>query len=118
MAWSAVAALTVLVAAEFLPKMLCAARPLKSVLAAAYAYRWLERALKPLTYAGMAVTAAFVPKRESKYRLTSADLMRILQDRKDGVCLSDFESALIGRIIVLRVKGRPVTPDAILDVFR
>ena len=66
----------------------------------------------------MRFTDLFMPRKEQKYRLTSADLLRILQDRKDGVCLSDLESALITRIIVLRVKGKPITPDAILSALR
>ena len=65
------------------------------------------------------VTDMFVPGRSAaKYNLTSADLMRILEDRKDGVCLSDFESALIGRIMVLRVKRRQITAEAILSALR
>ena len=44
--------------------------------------------------------------------------MRILHDRRDGVCLSDFESALVTRIVVLRVKGRPITPEALLSALR
>jgi len=59
-----------------------------------------------------------MPNKEVKEKLTSADLIRILNDRKEGVCLSDFESALIGRIIVLRVKGKPITPEAILSAIR
>jgi hypothetical protein len=52
-----------------------------------------------------------------KYRLTMSDLLRILQDRKDGVCLSDFESALITRIVVLRAKGRPITPEELMSAL-
>jgi hypothetical protein len=44
--------------------------------------------------------------------------MRILEDRKDGVCLSDIESALITKILVLRVKGKEITPDAILSALK
>ena len=67
----------------------------------------------------LAVTGLFIPRRpEKKYEITSSDLMRILEDRKDGVCLSDIESALIGRIMVLRFKRRPITADAILDALR
>ena len=58
-----------------------------------------------------------MPRRESKYKLTPDELLRILQDRKDGVCLSDLESALITRLIVLRVKGKPITRDAIFDAL-
>ena len=116
--WSVCAAFAILYAAEFLPKMLCAARPLRRMLAMAPAYRVLSAALGPLTSLGMMLTDRFVPRRELKHRLTSADLLRILQDRKDGVCLSDVESALVTRIIVLRVKGKPITPDAILSALR
>ena len=116
--WSFSAAFTILYVAEFLPKMLCAARPLRRVLTLAPAYRVLNEALRPLTALGMKLTDLFVPRKEAKARLTSADLLRILQDRKDGVCLSDIESALITRIIVLRVKGKPITPEAILSALR
>lgn len=116
--WSFGAAFTILYAAEFLPKMLCAARPLRRILAMAPAYRVLDAALRPLTALGMKLTDLFVPRKEARNALTSADLLRILQDRKDGVCLSDIESALITRIIVLRVKGRAITPEAILSALR
>ena len=116
--WSFSAAFTILYVAEFLPKMLCAARPLRRVLALAPVYRVMNEALRPLTALGMKLTDLFVPRKESKARLTSADLLHILQDRKDGVCLSDIESALITRIIVLRVKGKPITPEAILSALR
>ena len=116
--WSFSAAFTILYVAEFLPKMLCAARPLRRILAMARPYRVLAAALAPLTALCMKLTDLFVPRKETRQNLTSADLLRILQDRKDGVCLSDLESALITRIIVLRVKGKPITPDAILSALR
>ena len=116
--WSFGAAFTILYVAEFLPKMLCAARPLRRILALAPAYRMLDAALRPLTALGMKLTDLFVPRKETRSALTSTDLLRILQDRTDGVCLSDIESALITRIIVLRVKGRAITPEAILSALR
>ena len=116
--WSFSAAFTILYAAEFMPKMLCSARPLRRILAMAPSYRALAAALRPLTAAGMWLTNLFVPGKEVKSRLTPADLLNILQDRKDGVCLSDIESALITRIVVLRVKGRPITPESILSALR
>ena len=112
------AALLVLYTSEFMPKLLSAARPLRRILFLAPIYRVIEIILRPLTILGVAFTNFFIPKKEVKEKLTSADLIRILNDRKDGVRLSDFESALIGRIIVLRVKGKPITPDAILDALR
>ena len=116
--WSLCAAFILLYASEFVPKLLCAARPLRRSLAMARAYRAMEMTLKPLTALGMAFTGLFVPSRETRENLTSADILRILQDRNDGVCLSDFESALATRIIVLRVTGRPITPEAILSALR
>lgn len=117
-AGSFLAAFIVLYTSEFMPKLLCAARPLRRILALAPIYRVLERILYPLTKVGVAFTDFFVKRRDVQEKLTSADLMRILEDRKDGVRLSDFESALIGRLIVLRVKGRPITPEAILSALR
>ncbi len=38
--------------------------------------------------------------------------------RKDGVCISDFESALISRIIVCRAKGRFLTAEELVDAVR
>jgi len=116
--WSFLAAFTVLYVSEFMPKLLFAARPLRRILLVADAVEAMSFALRPLTFAAMKLTDIFMPRRDEKYRLTSADLLRILQDRKDGVCLSDLESALITRIIVLRVKGKPITPDSILSALR
>lgn len=115
---SFMAAFLVLYLSEFLPKMLCSARPLRRSLALAEGYHLLAAILSPLTRAALFLTSFFVPRHESEYRLTSEDLVRILQDRKDGVCLSDIESALISRIIVLRVKGKPITSEAILSALR
>jgi hypothetical protein len=74
--------------------------------------------LSPITFIAVKLTDIFIPKKEPIYKLSTADLMRILEDRKNGVCLSDFESALISRIIILRVKNKKITTDAILDALR
>lgn len=113
-----IAAFIVLYVSEFLPKLLCSARPLNRSLMMAEGYEVLEKTLSPFTSLAMKFTNLFIPKKEKKYKLTTADLVRILQDRKDGVCLSDFESAIISRILVLRVKGKPITVDAILSVLK
>jgi len=116
--WGFFAAFTVLYVSEFMPKLLFAARPLRRILFVADAVEAMSFILRPLTFAAVKFTDIFMPRREQKYKLTSADLLRILQDRKDGVCLSDLESALITRIIVLRVKNKPITPEAILSALR
>ena len=117
-AWGVASALVVLYVSEFMPKLLCAARPLHWCLLFAPAYRALSAVLAPLTTAFVAATNLFVPSREQKYGVTVKDLMRILRDRKDGVCISDIESALISRILVCRAKGRPVTAETLLDALR
>ena len=110
-------AFMLLYCAEFMPKLLFAARPLRRILAVAGAYEALAAALKPAVSLAMRFTDLFMPRRDEKYKLTSSDLLRILQDRKDGVCLTNFESALITRIFVLRAKGRPITREAMLDAL-
>jgi len=116
--WSFAAAFLVLYVSEFLPKLLCAARPLRRSLALANTYAVISRILSPLTAIAMMFTNLFMSGKDLKYKLTAHDLMRILQDRKDGVCLSDFESALISRIVVHRVKGKFITGDTLLEVLK
>lgn len=117
--WSFLAAFIVLYVSEFLPKMLCSARPLRRILMLAPFYTLLATLLKPLTATAMWVTGIFLPnKAGGKYKITSADLMRILEDRKEGVCLSDIESALISRILVLRLKRKPITAESLLSALR
>lgn len=116
--WTLFAAFLVLYFAEFMPKLLCSARPLRRSLVLATPYRIIAWALTPFTAVAMKLTDLFMPEKDSRYRLTASDLMRILQDRKDGVCLSDIESALITKILVLRVKGKALTPEAILSSLK
>ena len=117
--WGFFAAFTVLYVSEFMPKLLCAARPLRRSLMLATAYEIMAAVLRPLTALAMKFTDLFIgSRRDEKYKLTVKDLERILQDRRDGVCLSDFESALITRIVVLRAKGQPITPESLLSALR
>ena len=118
MLWSLFAAFLVLYTSEFMPKLLCSARPLRRSLLLAVPYRIISLLLSPLTAMAMKFTDMFMPNKESKYSITTSDLMRILEDRKDGVCLSDIESALITKILVLRIKGREITPEAILSALK
>ncbi len=113
--WTVASALLVLYASEFMPKMLCAARPLKWCLRLARPYRVLLIVLHPVVAVIVWFTDLFAPRKAQKYKLTGNDLMRILRDRKDGVFISDFESALIGRIIACRASKKPVTPESLLS---
>ena len=112
--WTVASAFTVLYLSEFLPKLFCSTRPLTRSLALAAPFRVFTLVLSPLTRLAMAITGLFSPKGETKERVTSKDLLRILQDRKDGVRLTDFESALISRILVMRRKGEFITVEGIL----
>ena len=112
--WTVASAFTVLYLSEFLPKLFCSTRPLTRSLALAAPFRVFTLVLSPLTRLAMAITGLFIPKGETKERVTSKDLLRILQDLKDGVRLTDFESALISRILVMRRKGEFMTVEGIL----
>ena len=116
--WSFAAAFTVLYVSEFIPKLLCAARPLRWSLTLAPSYRLFVKVMMPFTIVALRMTDIFLPRRETRYKLTTDDLLRILRDRKDGVCLSDFESALIGRIIVCRIKGKKLDADSLISVLK
>ncbi|MGN0846110.1 MAG: CNNM domain-containing protein [Kiritimatiellia bacterium] len=115
--WGFCAACVMLALGEFLPKLLCSARPLRRTLRLAPAFRVFNCLFAPLTSPAMAVTGLFAPRARSRERVTPDELLRILQDRKDGVSLTDFESALIARILVLRVKGVPVTAESLLSAI-
>jgi len=116
-AWALAAALVMLIVGEFLPKLLCAARPLRRTLLLAPYWLFFAKVFVPVGSVVMAVIGKFLPKRESRPKLTPETLLKILEDRKDGVKLSDIESALIGRIMVLRSRNEFVTPDSVLTVL-
>lgn len=114
---SFVPALLILFLGEFLPKLLCSARPLRRLLWLAPWWRVFARVFAPVGAAVQLVIERVLPKRETKSKMTPESILKILQDRKDGVKLSDFESALIGRIMVLRAKGEFVVPDTLLSAL-
>ena len=116
--WSFFAAFLVLYAAEFMPKLMCSARPLRRILFLSGPFRLVSLFLAPATFVAIKFTDFFVPAKKSRERLTAGDLMRILQDRKDGVCLSDVECALISKIVILRAKGAKITPEALLEALK
>lgn len=112
-AWSFGAACTMLVLGEFTPKLLCATRPLGRMLGLAPVYRLYAAVFGPFTSAAMLMTGGATEKK-GKVKVTPDDLLGILRDRKNGVRLTDFESALIARILVLRKKGEAVTAEGLL----
>lgn len=116
--WSCFAAFIILYTSEFIPKLLCSARPLRRSLLLSGPFSVISILLSPITYIAIKVTNFFIPSKKTRDRLTVRDLVRILEDRKDGVCLSDVESALITKIIILRSKGKKITVESLLDALR
>ncbi len=115
--WACVAAVVLLYLGEFLPKLLCTSRPLRRVLFLIPFYEVVSAILRPLSALATAIINFFVPRSESKVSVTTSDLLRILQDRKDGAVLTDLESALIARILVLRKKGGKMSVENLLAVL-
>ncbi len=118
-AWTALSAFAVLYLSEFLPKLFCSTRPLRRSLALAPAYRWFAKVMTPLTRVAVAVTSVFIPKRGGKgpYKVTMNELRRILADRKEGVRLSDFETALVSRLLEMRRNGEFITVAGLLTAL-
>jgi Mg2+/Co2+ transporter CorB len=117
MLWAIIAALTVLFFCEFMPKLICAARPLSRTLMLAPFWRAFRRIFSPLGAVVQYVIAKLLPKSSPASRMTPEAVLRLLEDRKDGVKLSDFESALIGRMMVIRSKGGEVTVESLLSAI-
>ena len=115
--WGLGAAFTMLVVGEFMPKLLCSARPLRRTLALAPYWRVFARVFVPVGSVVMVVIGKFLPKREAKQKMTPEAVLRILEDRKDGVKLSDIESALIAQILVLRSRNEFVIPETVLSAL-
>jgi len=115
--WSLCAALAILYFGEFVPKLLFSARPLRRMLAAASVWRAFAAVFMPVGALVLRLIGRFIPKRESAVLVTPDMLLKILEDRKDGVKLSDLECALIRRILALRAKGLPVVPESLLPAL-
>ena len=115
--FSLVVALLLLMLGEFLPKLFCSARPLRRMLGLAPYWHVFARIFVPIGTVVAAIVEKLMPKREQKFKLTPEAVLKILEDRKDGVKLSDFESALIRRIMQLRARGEFVVPETLLPAL-
>lgn len=115
-AWSVCAACMMLTLGEFTPKLLCATRPLGRMLRLAPLYRIYAAVMFPLSAVAMLVTGR-TSEKKGRVKVSPDDLLGLLNDRKDGVRLTDFESALIARILVLRKKGEAVTAEGLLKAL-
>ena len=116
-ALSFLSAMAILFFGEFMPKLLFSASPLRRLLAVAPAWRVFARVFVPVGAVVAAIVDRLMPRREAKAKMTPEAVLKILSDRKDGVKLSDLESALIGRIMVLRKKGEFVVPETLLPAL-
>ena len=114
---SLVVALLLLMLGEFLPKLFCSTRPLRRMLALAPYWAVFARVFVPVGALVQRVIERLMPKQEAKPKMTPEAVLKILEDRKDGVKLSDIESALIGRILTLRAKGEFLVPESLLSAL-
>ena len=114
---SLVVALALLVLGEFLPKLFCSARPLRRMLGLAPYWKVFAKIFVPVGSVVQRIIERLMPKYEAKPRMTPEVVLKILEDRKDGVKLSDFESVLIRRIMQLRAKGEFVVPETLLPAL-
>ena len=115
--FSLVVALLLLMLGEFLPKLFCSARPLRRMLALAPYWRIFAQVFVPIGSVVQRIVERLMPKREQKFKMSPEFVLKILEDRKDGVKLSDFESVLIRRIMQLRAKGEFVVPETLLPAL-
>lgn len=116
-ALSLLSALVLLFFGEFLPKLFFAARPLRRLLALAPYWSRFARVFVPAGACVQLLIERLMPSCEPRQRVTPETVLKILKDRRDGVKLSDFERALVGRILTLRSQGRPVTPESMLSAL-
>ena len=116
-ALSIAAALALLMLGEFLPKLFCAARPLRRTLMLAPFWRMFAKVFVPIGSFVQIIVERLLPRRDTKVRVTPETVLKILEDRKDGVKLSDFESALIRRIMQLRARGEFIVPESVLPAL-
>lgn len=114
---SFLSAMALLFFGEFMPKLLFSARPLRCLLAVAPIWQVFARVFVPFGSLVAALVDWLMPRREAKVKITPEAVLKILADRKDGVKLSDFERALIGRIMLLRKKGEFVIPETLLPAL-
>ena len=114
---SLVIALALLMLGEFLPKLFCSARPLRRLLRLVPFWRIFAKVFVPVGAQVQRIVERLMPRREQRTRMTPETLLRLLEDRKDGVRLSDFESALVGRILVLRSRGEFIVPESLLSAL-
>ena len=114
---SLVVALALLVLGEFLPKLFCSARPLRRMLGLAPYWKVFAKIFVPVGSVVQRIIERLMPKHEAKPRMTPEVVLKILEDRKDGVKLSGFESVLIRRIMQLRAKGEFVVPETLLPAL-
>lgn len=113
-----IAAGLILYFGEFLPKLLFSSRPLHRTVLIAPIFQVVTTILLPHTWLAMKLTDALMPGKNDEQRTTIAEVMRIIRDRQDGVCLSNFEHALITHVLFMRAKGEPITKENVYAALK
>lgn len=110
---SLLSACIVLIFGEFIPKLLFSARPLRRTLMIVPVFQAVSAMLRPLSWLAMKATHALMSHTQGEQKTTAAEIMGILRDRRDGVCLTDFEHALITKLLAQRTEGTTFTKESI-----
>lgn len=114
---SVCAAIILLFIGEFLPKLLCSARPLRQLLRMAPAWSIFERIFVPVGSVVQCLIEWMMPRKGEKSRMTPEMVLKVLADRKEGVRLSSIERRLIERLMILRSKGEFITPESLISAI-
>lgn len=100
------AAVTVLIAGEFLPKLYFNSRPLERTLLFVPFFRVCETVLKPVSIIMLTLTQWFLPRRrtESAFSVTREHIVSIVKRENDpsGARITPFERYMINRVFDLQ----------------
>jgi CBS domain containing-hemolysin-like protein len=106
--WAVVMAFMLLFFGEYLPKMFFASRPLRRTLLVIRLYRWVEKALTPLTVAILFLTKWLIPNSKQgasqRFLMTREYIQSVVSDDKNGSRITAFERLMINRVLALQSK--------------
>ncbi len=111
------AAILLLFMGEFLPKLLCSARPLRRLLHLAPIWSVFAKIFVPIGSVVQLLIEHVASKKPERAKMTPENVLKVLEDRKEGVHLSKFERMLVERLMILRMRGEFVTPESLVSVL-
>ncbi len=111
------AAILLLCMGEFLPKLLFSARPLRRLLRLAPIWSIFARIFTPVGSVVQLLIERMTPRKPERAKMTPEKVLKVLEDRKEGVHLSKFERILVERLMILRMKGEFITPESLVSAL-